>query len=345
MKRWIKCWGIIAAVYLIAATAMAVFDKNKPAAGTSLRVSNPEILANNAALETAIDADHDFTTLSTQTGRHNKCTFLEAADLGTGATGIPILGAKTVGGKAELVFTNEDDVDIQLTSGTNRLANNTWFTATNNAGTGSVNLFRAQSDDHLYFGVAATMNSTLAVTGMLTANNGITLGAGDNLGGSSTSNIIMNATKFTVDGSNGNTVIAGTLDVTLATTLSGGLAVGAADITNVGNADAAGEAVTYAQVFNSLAGANDSTGEATIGDLQLKWGKFTVSASSGTQTWAGLGLANFSNACFQVIVCGGNSSGGTTQTIQSNTPTTTSFKWHQGGTTELSPIRFFAIGR
>jgi hypothetical protein len=36
-------------------------------------------------------------------------------NLGTGAEGKPILGAQTVGGKAELVFTDEDDNDVQLT--------------------------------------------------------------------------------------------------------------------------------------------------------------------------------------------------------------------------------------
>ncbi len=50
---------------------MGAWDKDKPAASTSLRSSNPEMLANNAALETAFDAQHDFTTGSTQTGDHD----------------------------------------------------------------------------------------------------------------------------------------------------------------------------------------------------------------------------------------------------------------------------------
>ena len=48
-------------------------------------------------------------------GRHKQLTLIEAADIGSGATGIPILGAQTADGKAELVFTDEDDNDIQLT--------------------------------------------------------------------------------------------------------------------------------------------------------------------------------------------------------------------------------------
>jgi len=53
------------------------FDKTKPAATTTLRNSNPEILANNAAIEAALDQDHDYTTGSTQTGKHNKVTLKE----------------------------------------------------------------------------------------------------------------------------------------------------------------------------------------------------------------------------------------------------------------------------
>jgi microcystin-dependent protein len=93
------------------------FDKTKPAATTTLRASNPEILANWVALESAIDQDHDFATGGAQTGKHNKVSLIEAADIGTGAEGLPILGAQTTSGKAELVFTDEDDNDVQITSG------------------------------------------------------------------------------------------------------------------------------------------------------------------------------------------------------------------------------------
>lgn len=60
---------------------------------------------------------------------------------------------------------------------------------------------------------------TLGVTGAFTAtamatfNGGITLGAGDDLIGSATSDITFNTNKFTVAGATGNTLVAGTLDV------------------------------------------------------------------------------------------------------------------------------------
>lgn len=56
---------------------MGAFDKTKPAATTGLRASNPEILANWVALETAIDQDHDFTTGGTQTGKHEAIVMQE----------------------------------------------------------------------------------------------------------------------------------------------------------------------------------------------------------------------------------------------------------------------------
>ena len=59
-----------------------------------------------------------------------------------------------------------------------------------------------------------TFSGALTAGGLITANNGLTLGAGDNLVGSSTSSILMNTNKFTVAGSSGNTAIAGTLAVT-----------------------------------------------------------------------------------------------------------------------------------
>lgn len=59
-----------------------------------------------------------------------------------------------------------------------------------------------------------TFAGTLTVTGLLTANSGVTLGAGDDLIGSSTSDITFNTNKFTVAGATGNTGVGGTLDVT-----------------------------------------------------------------------------------------------------------------------------------
>lgn len=58
---------------------------------------------------------------------------------------------------------------------------------------------------------------TTTFTGGTTFNGGVTLGAGDDLIGSSTSDIAINTDKFTVAGATGNTVVAGILAVGVAT--------------------------------------------------------------------------------------------------------------------------------
>lgn len=63
------------------------------------------------------------------------------------------------------------------------------------------------------------VDGTTTLTGAVTANGGITLGADDDLIGSSTSDITINTDKFTVAGATGNTSVAGTLGVTGIATL------------------------------------------------------------------------------------------------------------------------------
>lgn len=200
---------------------MGAFDKDKPASSTSLRNSNPEMLANNAALETALDQDHDFTTGSTQTGRHNMLTLLEAADIGTGAAGVPILGAQTANGKAELVFTDEDDNDVQITKA------------------GDLNA-----------------SANLNVVGTTALGGSATLAAGADLIGSATSDITINTNKFTVAGATGNTVVAGTLDVTgvMTTTAASVLGDGStlAAATTVGDGDRTIVDLAYAESGTSV---------------------------------------------------------------------------------------------
>jgi len=59
-----------------------------------------------------------------------------------------------------------------------------------------------------------TTAAAITASGLITANGGVTLGAGDDLIGSATSDITINTDKFTVAGATGNTVVAGTLNVT-----------------------------------------------------------------------------------------------------------------------------------
>lgn len=115
------------------------FNKDIPTSSTSLKASNPQILANQSQVQTALARNHQFegTDSATQTGKHEAIELIEQADLGTGSEGLPIIGAQTVNAKAEFVFTDEDDNDIQLTSAgksgsatTDLLANDATFSGT-----------------------------------------------------------------------------------------------------------------------------------------------------------------------------------------------------------------------
>jgi len=91
-----------------------------PPEGGFIRDGNDQIRDGWAAIRERLAVDHQFfqdEDGQSNIGKHKQVSFIEAADIGVGAEGLPILGAQTVGGKAELVFTNEDDVDIQITSG------------------------------------------------------------------------------------------------------------------------------------------------------------------------------------------------------------------------------------
>ncbi len=154
------------------------FDKDKPASSTSLRASNPELLANQSALETALTQDHEFSTGGTNSGEHKQIKFNAPISTPTNAANKLFVYGKDVGGKIELHCLDEDGNEIQLTSGGNLFS-----------------------------------SAGLTVTGASTFNGSITLGAGDDLIGSATSDITFNTNKFTVAGATGNTVVAGTLDV------------------------------------------------------------------------------------------------------------------------------------
>jgi hypothetical protein len=69
----------------------------------------------------------------------------------------------------------------------------------------------------------AVTTAALTAAGLITANNGVTLGASDDLVGSATSDILINTDKFTVAGATGNTIVAGTLGVTGITTATGAI--------------------------------------------------------------------------------------------------------------------------
>ena len=93
------------------------WDETSPAGADQIALGDNRIREMKAQIREVVDVDHKFDSSgqSADMGKHNKVSLIEAADIGTGADGLPILGAQTIGGKAELVYTDEDDNDIQMT--------------------------------------------------------------------------------------------------------------------------------------------------------------------------------------------------------------------------------------
>lgn len=96
---------------------------------------------------------------------------------------------------------------------------------------------------------------------------------------------------------------------------------------------------------SGLAGGNDSIGETTIGEFEIKWGKKTISGTSGTLTFTSEGLAAFTNNCFQAFPVPGRSSVATAANLSSHSPTKLKFDWKSNDASDVSPMRWFAIGR
>ena len=107
-----------------------------------------------------LDIDHYFTLSATSTydtadcGKHRFITFREPNDLTVMAADESALFSKNVSTVTELHWIDESDNVLQLTSGgeilfasLSSVANNTYFTAVDAAGTGTVDLIKASASD------------------------------------------------------------------------------------------------------------------------------------------------------------------------------------------------------
>ena len=94
-------------------------NENTPTSTSYVREGDDRIRELKTQIREILAIDHYYPSSGQNDacGRHKQVTLIEAADIGSGATGIPILGAQTVSGAPELIYTGEDDVDVQLTSG------------------------------------------------------------------------------------------------------------------------------------------------------------------------------------------------------------------------------------
>lgn len=150
------------------------FDKDKPAASTSLRTSNPEILENNESVQDAVNREHIFagTAAGTQTGDHTQGSarcFSQASAPATRIDGDGFLSTDL----GSLWIDTDDNAVYVLTATTP-----TWTPVSTEV------IETLLASNRAFLGV-------LACAGNFTVNG-----------------------KFDVAAANGNTIVAGTLDVT-----------------------------------------------------------------------------------------------------------------------------------
>ncbi len=154
------------------------YDKDKPASSTSLRSSNPEILTNWSALEAALNREHEFSTGGTvaDQAHHKK-------------------------GSARAYFQDSEPATrVDGTAFTSQDLGSLWFDS-NASPDNQFNVLTATSPT--WTPVSTEIIATLLASARVFLD---TLGV--------TSDFAVNTDKFTVAGATGNTVVAGTLDVT-----------------------------------------------------------------------------------------------------------------------------------
>lgn len=239
--------------------SVQVWDEAKPATSTSLRNSNPEILANWTALENAITQDHEFSTGGTNSGEHKQIKFNVPITTPTNAANKGWLYSKDVSAVVELHWEDESGNELQMSSGGDLFS-----------------------------------STGLVVTGTSTLNGSLTLSAGNDLLLSTTSDITISGNTFTVAGATGNTLIAGTLEVTGTQTFTGAatftaglgavLPAGSNKITGLADGTADAEAVNLGQYeIDNVDAASAQAGSESVtlpNGLTMKFGTESVAADT-----------------------------------------------------------------
>ena len=93
-------------------------DEASPAGSDALNLGDNKIREFKTQNRELMEVDHVYPSAGqSATGGYHKAVHLTAAaDIGTGAAGLPIIGAQTVAAKGELVYTDVDNNDVQITS-------------------------------------------------------------------------------------------------------------------------------------------------------------------------------------------------------------------------------------
>jgi len=100
-------------------------NEDSPAGSAYIRGGDDRIREYKLQVREILTVDHYFPSSGQNDacGRHKWMTLIETDNIGTGVVGgvgvpaITVLGGQTVSGKSELVYTDEDNNDVQITSG------------------------------------------------------------------------------------------------------------------------------------------------------------------------------------------------------------------------------------
>ena len=142
------------------------YDTATPAGDDDPAEADDRMRETKAAVQERENVDHYWPLTGTEVsdadaGEHRKVT-LRVGSAPTAVADKGFVYAKDVGGKAELFYRDEDGNEIQLTSKGQNLANDTHLTGTDAAGTGSVNLIKAGTNDLATLPDSAEMASSAA---------------------------------------------------------------------------------------------------------------------------------------------------------------------------------------
>ena len=255
------------------------FNAANPAAGIEARQLDNDCRTNFAGLETLLNVDHECISAGLQSGKHRQLTFL--APIATPAADQGQLYSKDANSKVELHWQDEDGNEIRLTDvGRLALAKNTYLVGIDNAGTGQVDLIKANASDDIEIGGDTKLNGTLEVTSDLTCAAFTASGVGA-FGGA----LAMGSNKITglaAGTASGDALRVGQLGGTTIELSGGNAELVAAQVAASHHADGANyEAATGAIYASATKNTTWETLSTGLGKRALCFLKLTADATGG----------------------------------------------------------------
>lgn len=180
--------------YVYATTFSYTYDTSTPAGSDDPAEADDRMREIKAAVQERMNVDHAWQLTGSAVsdaniGEHRQITFCEPNTTPSAvAANKGILYTKDVNDIAELHYINESEQDLQLSSLGNNLANDTYLTASDTAGTGSVDIVKVDVNDTIIIGDGAELaagtqttdpNRTIADKGYVIDQIAATIGDGN----------------------------------------------------------------------------------------------------------------------------------------------------------------------